>query len=170
MISVPVTMRIALRALRANKMRSGLTMLGIIIGVAAVIAMLSIGAGARRRIGDEVASMGSNLLIVFSGSTSSGGARMGAGSDPTISLDDASAILRECPAVLDVAPIHSGTAQVVYGNQNWSTFIMGTTPSILRIRDWRIAAGRPFTEQDDRHANKVCLIGKTIVENLFAGR
>ncbi len=169
MITVAVTLRIALRALRANKMRSGLTMLGIIIGVAAVIAMLSIGSGARSRISDEVASMGSNLLIVFSGSTSSGGARMGAGSDPTISLDDAAAILRECPAVLDVAPMHSGTAQVVYGNQNWSTFVMGTTPSILHIRDWQIAAGRPFTEQDDRHANKVCLLGKTIVDNLFAG-
>ncbi len=144
-------------------------MLGIVIGVAAVIAMLSIGSGARQRVSQEVASMGSNLLIVVSGSTSSGGARMGAGSDPTLTREDAEAILQECPAVLDVAPIQSGTAQVVYGNQNWSTIIMGTTTSILRIRDWQIASGRSFTEQDERHAAKVCLIGTTVAEKLFGG-
>ena len=142
-------------------------MLGIVIGVAAVIAMLSIGSGARQRVSDEVSSMGSNLLIVVSGSTSSGGARMGAGSDPTLTLEDAAAILNECPAVLDVAPLQSGTAQVVYGNQNWSTVVMGTTPSILHIRDWQMASGKPFTEQDDRHANKVCMIGATVAEKLF---
>ncbi|MCX8044057.1 MAG: ABC transporter permease [Desulfobacterota bacterium] len=167
MISVPVITRIAFRALRANTMRSGLTMLGIIIGVAAVIAMISIGAGARQRVANEVASMGSNLLIVVSGSTSSGGARMGAGSDPTLTIADAEAILRECPAVIDVAPLQSGTAQVVYGNQNWSTVVMGTTPSILNIREWRVASGKPFTDQDERHANKVCLMGATVAEKLF---
>lgn len=169
MKNIPVAFKIALRALRANKMRSILTMLGIVIGVAAVIAMLAIGAGARLKISDEISSMGSNLLIVFSGSTSSGGARMGAGSDPTITLADAEAILKECPAVLDVAPVRNGTAQVVYGNQNWSTAVIGTTPSMLRIRDWPLAAGKAFTEQDDRYATKVCIMGKTVADSLFGG-
>jgi len=167
MINVPVTIKIALRALKANKMRSALTMLGIVIGVAAVIAMLAIGAGARKRVADEISSMGSNLLIVFSGATSSRGARMGSGTDPTLSLDDVSAVKKECPAVMDVAPIHSGTAQVIYGNQNWSTIIMGTFPSILHVNAWTIAAGKPFTEQDVRYATKVCLLGKTVAEQLF---
>ena len=169
MINIPVTIRISLRALRANKMRSALTMLGIVIGVGAVIAMLAIGAGARERVSEEIDSMGSNLLIVFSGSTSSGGARMGAGSEPTITLLDAEAIKRECPAVLDVGPSHSGTAQIVYGNQNWSTVVIGTTPSLLDIREWQIVAGRPLTEQDDRSIAKVCVLGKTVVDNLFGG-
>ena len=169
MINIPVTIRISLRALRANKMRSALTMLGIVIGVGAVIAMLAIGAGARERVSEEIDSMGSNLLIVFSGSTSSGGARMGAGSEPTITLLDAEAIKRECPAVLDVGPSHSGTAQVVFGNQNWSTVVIGTTPSLLEIREWQIIAGRPMTEQDDRSIAKVCVLGKTVVDNLFGG-
>jgi len=169
MIDIPVTIRISLRALRANKMRSALTMLGIVIGVGAVIAMLAIGAGARERVSEEIDSMGSNLLIVFSGSTSSGGARMGAGSEPTITLQDAEAIKRECPAVQDVGPSQSGTAQIVYGNQNWSTIVIGTTPSLLDIREWQIVAGRPLTEQDDRSISKVCVLGKTVVDNLFGG-
>jgi putative ABC transport system permease protein len=168
-INVPVTLKIALRALKANKMRSSLTMLGIVIGVAAVIAMLSIGTGARVRVSEEISSMGSNLLVVFSGATSSRGARMGAGSDPTLSLADAEAIKKECPAVQDVAPMHSGTAQVIYSNQNWSTVVMGTTPSILHINAWDMASGKPFTERDVRYATKVCLLGKTVVENLFWG-
>ena len=169
MIDIPVTIRISLRALRANKMRSALTMLGIVIGVGAVIAMLAIGAGARERVSEEIDSMGSNLLIVFSGSTSSGGARMGAGSEPTITLQDAEAIKRECPTVQDVGPSQSGTAQIVYGNQNWSTIVIGTTPSLLDIREWQIVAGRPLTEQDDRSISKVCVLGKTVVDNLFGG-
>ena len=169
MINIPVTFRISLRALRANKMRSALTMLGIVIGVGAVIAMLAIGAGARERVSAEIDSMGSNLLIVFSGSTSSGGARMGAGSEPTITLQDAEAIKRECPAVLDVGPSHSGTAQVVFGNQNWSTVVIGTTPSLLEIREWQSASGRLLSDQDERSAAKVCVIGKTVVDNLFGG-
>ena len=167
MISLPVTLRISLRALRANKMRPLLTMLGIVIGVAAVIAMLAIGAGARTRISDEIDSIGSNLIIVFSGSSSSGGARMGSGTDPTLSLEDAAAIKRECPAVLDVAPLHSGTTQVIYGNQNWSTPIMGTTPSFLLINAWEMASGKPFDEGDVRRATKVCLLGMTVADSLF---
>ena len=121
MISIPSTFRISLRALRVNKMRSALTMLGIIIGVGAVITMLAVGTGARERISAQMASIGSNLLIVLPGSSTSGGIRMGSGTQSTLTLDDAEAILRECPAVSDVATMFNGVAQVVYGNQNWST-------------------------------------------------
>jgi len=162
-----ITIKIAFRALRTNKMRSALTMLGVVIGVAAVIAMLAIGTAARQKISDEISTIGSNLIMVMAGATSSGGARMGAGTDPTISFDDAVAIKNECPAVLDVAPIQTGPAQVIYRNQNWSTMILGATPSILNIREWTIASGRPIVDQDVRNSTKVCLLGKSIVDNLY---
>ena len=167
MISIPSTFKISLRALRVNKMRSALTMLGIIIGVGAVITMLAVGTGASERISQQMASIGSNLLIVMPGSSTSGGIRMGSGTLSTLTQDDAEAIARECPAVSDVAPMYNGTAQVVYGNQNWSTGISGTTPGILPVRDWSLFSGRAFTEQDVRSANKVCLLGQTVVDSLF---
>jgi len=167
MISIPSTFRISLRALRVNKMRSALTMLGIIIGVGAVITMLAVGTGARERISAQMASIGSNLLIVMPGSSTSGGIRMGSGTQSTLTQDDAEAILRECPAVSDVAPMFNGVAQVVYGNQNWSTGVIGTTPGILPVRDWSLSSGRVFTDQDVRNATKVCLLGQTVVDNLF---
>ena len=169
MIGIPATIRISLRALRVNKMRSALTMLGIIIGVGAVITMLAVGTGARERISAQMASIGSNLLIVMPGSSTSGGLRMGMGTQSTLTADDAEAIARECPSVLDVAPTYNGGAQVVYGNQNWSTGIVGSTPGILTVRDWSLSAGGPFTEQDVRGATKVCLLGQTVVDNLFGG-
>jgi putative ABC transport system permease protein len=152
-----------------NKMRSALTMLGIIIGVGAVIAMVAVGSGAKRRIADQIASMGSNLLIVLSGSSTSGGLRFGSGTVPTLTADDAKAILNEIPGVKYVAPTLGGGAQVVFGNQNWSTIINGTTPEVLEIRDWSLASGRSFTQQDIDGATKVCLLGKTVVDNLFGG-
>ncbi|NWG04058.1 MAG: ABC transporter permease [Syntrophaceae bacterium] len=161
--------RIALRALMVNKMRSALTMLGIIIGVGAVIAMVAVGSGAKQRIADQIASMGSNMLIVLSGSSTSGGLRFGTGTVPTLKVDDAKAILAEIPSVKYVAPSIGGVAQIVFGNQNWSTIVNGTTPEILEIRDWPLASGRPFTQQDVDGATKVCLLGKTVVENLFGG-
>jgi putative ABC transport system permease protein len=167
MINIPSTVKISLRALRVNKMRSALTMLGIIIGVGAVITMLAIGTGASRQIEQQLASIGSNLLIVLPGSTTSGGLRMGSGTQPTLTMDDSEAILKECPAVSDIGPILSGVAQIVYGNQNWSTAVTGTTPDYLDVRDWLLAAGRPFTEQDVKNATKVCLLGQTVVDNLF---
>ncbi len=167
MISIPSTFKISLRALRVNKMRSALTMLGIIIGVGAVITMLAVGTGASEKISQQMASIGSNLLIVMPGSSTSGGIRMGSGTLSTLTQEDAEAIASECPAVSDVAPMYNGTAQVVYGNQNWSTGISGTTPGILPVRDWSLSAGRAFTEQDVRSANKVCLLGQTVVDNLF---
>jgi putative ABC transport system permease protein len=167
MINIPSTLKISFRALRVNKMRSSLTMLGIIIGVGAVIAMLAVGTGASERISQQIASIGSNLIIILPGSTTSGGLRMGMGSQPTLTKDDADAILKECSAVQDVAPVLNGAAQIVYGNQNWSTGVYGTTPSMLNIRDWPLGSGRPFTEQDVKSATKVCLLGQTVVENLF---
>jgi putative ABC transport system permease protein len=168
MINIPSTFKISFRALRVNKMRSALTMLGIIIGVGAVITMLAVGTGASDRISQQMSSMGSNLLIVLPGSSTAGGIRMGSGTQPTLTQDDAEAIASQCPAVSDVAPMHNGAAQVVYGNQNWSTLIYGTTPGILPVRDWSIATGRVFTDQDVRNATKVCLLGQTVVDNLFA--
>ena len=163
------SLRIALRALMVNKMRSMLTMLGIIIGVSAVIAMIAVGSGAKARIAEQIASMGSNLLIILSGSSTSGGMRWGSGTVPTLTVDDAKAILSEVPAVKYVAPNLQGVAQVVYGNQNWSTSVNGTTPEVLDIREWPIVSGRPFTQQDVDGATKVCLLGKTVVDNLFGG-
>lgn len=167
MINIPSTIKISLRSIRVNKMRSALTMLGIIIGVGAVITMLAVGTGARQKIEEQIASMGSNLLIVLPGATTAGGVRMGAGTQSTLSMGDAEAIQKECPAVLYVAPVLGGVAQVVYGNQNWSTGITGTTPSMFEIRDWRFSEGRPFTDDDVRSASKVCLLGQTVVDNLF---
>jgi putative ABC transport system permease protein len=163
------SLRIALRALMVNKMRSALTMLGIIIGVGAVIAMIAVGSGAKRRIAEQIASMGSNLIMVMSGSSTSGGMRFGAGTVPTLTADDAKAIQTEIPEVRYTAPSLNGVAQVVYGNQNWSTIIIGTTPEVLDIREWPLDAGRPFTQQDVDGATKVCLLGKTVAENLFGG-
>ena len=163
------SLRIALRALMVNKMRSALTMLGIIIGVGAVIAMIAVGSGAKKRIAEQIASMGSNLLIVMSGSSTSGGLRFGSGTVPTLNVDDAKAILTEIPAVKYVAPNLGGVAQVVFGNQNWSTVVNGTTPEVLEIRDWSLSLGRPFTQQDIDGTTKVCLLGQTVVDNLFGG-
>jgi len=167
MINLPSTFKISFRALRVNKMRSGLTMLGIIIGVGAVIAMVAVGTGASQKIAEQISSMGSNLLIILPGATTAGGVRMGAGSQPTLTMADAEAIKKECLAVSDAAPIHNGTAQVVYSHMNWATGIIGTTPGLLIVREWDLAAGRPFTAQDVKSATKVCLLGQTVAENLF---
>jgi putative ABC transport system permease protein len=163
------SLRIALRALMVNKMRSALTMLGIIIGVGAVVAMIAVGSGAKQRIAEQIASMGSNLLIVLSGSSTSGGLRFGSGTVPTLNVGDAKAILTEIPAVKYVAPTLGGGAQVVFGNQNWSTIVNGTTPEALEIREWPLSSGRSFTQQDVDGATKVCLLGKTVADNLFGG-
>ena len=169
MTTLFASLRIALRALMVNKMRSALTMLGIIIGVGAVIAMIAVGSGAKARIEEQIASMGSNLIMVMSGSSTSGGLRFGAGTVPTLTVDDAKAIVTEIPAVKYVAPNTTGIAQVVFGNQNWSTIVNGTVPEVLEIRDWPLSFGRPFTQQDVDGATKVCLLGYTVVENLFGG-
>ncbi len=167
MINLLWTLKIAIKALQSNKMRSFLTMLGVIIGVGAVIAMLAVGTGASRRISDQIQSIGSNLLIIMPGSTTSGGVRMGAGTQPTLTLGDSDAIKRECSAVSYVGPSLSGVAQVIYGHANWSTGIQGTTPDMLALRNWPLSSGRAFTTQDVKSATKVCLLGQTVVDNLF---
>jgi putative ABC transport system permease protein len=167
MIDLPSTFKISLRALRTNKMRSALTMLGIIIGVGAVITMLAVGTGASSKITEQISSMGSNLLIIFPGSITAGGLRMGSGSQSTLTWDDAEAIKRECPAVEEAVPTLNGAAQIVYGNQNWSTGAAGVTPGILLVRDWQLAGGRIFTDQEVKSAAKVCVLGQTVVTNLF---
>jgi putative ABC transport system permease protein len=169
MINLSWTVRIALRALKVNKMRSALTMLGIIIGVGAVIAMLAVGTGASKQIEEQISTMGSNILMVVPGSQTSGGLRMGSGTQPTLTLDDARAMVAECPSVLDVAPTVNGAAQVVYGNLNWSTGVFGTTEGMVTVRDWPLSAGRGLTEEDVRSATKVAVIGQTVVDTLFGG-
>jgi len=161
------TLKIALRALRTNKMRSFLTMLGIIIGIAAVIAMMAVGSGARHVISQQIASIGSNIILVLPGSTTSGGLRTGSGGAQTLTSDDAKAIVNECPSVETAAPTTRSTALAVYGNMNWSTVVMGTTPELLAIREWGVAAGRSIEQQDVDGAAKVCLLGQTVAENLF---
>lgn len=169
MINLNSTFQIALRALWVNKMRSFLTMLGIIIGVGAVITMLAVGTGASQKISEQIASVGSNLIIVIPGSITQGGIRMGGGSTSTLTKDDAEAIEKECSAVGAVAPILNSSAQVIYGNQNWSTGIYGTSPGILDVKDCGLVAGRNFVDQEVRSAAKVCLLGQTVVDNLFGG-
>ena len=158
---------IAYRSLRANRMRSVLTMLGMVIGVAAVIAMVAIGAGANERIAAQISSIGTNLLLVLPGSTTAGGLRSGFGSAPTLTMADARAIGKELPAVRYAAPSIRSTAPVVYGNQNWSTLVQGVTPEYFEIRDWRLAEGRFFTADEVDAASKVAVVGQTVVENLF---
>jgi putative ABC transport system permease protein len=161
------TLKIALRALRTNKMRSFLTMLGIIIGIAAVIAMMAVGSGASYVISQQIASIGSNIILVLPGSTTSGGLRTGSGSTQTLTSDDVRAIMAECPSVELAAPTVRTTAQVVFGNLNWSTVVMGTTPELFEIREWLPVSGRSIGQQDVDGAAKVCLLGQTVAENLF---
>ncbi len=161
------TLKIALRALRTNKMRSFLTMLGIIIGIAAVIAMMAVGAGASHVIAQQIASIGSNIILVVPGSTTSGGLRMGSGGAQTLTSDDVRAIMNECPSVALASGTTRTTSQVVYGNMNWSTLIMGATPELFEIREWPVVSGRSISQQDVDGAAKVCLLGQTVVDNLF---
>ncbi len=165
------TFRVAIRALRRNAMRSALTTLGIVIGVAAVIAMIDIGQGSAVSVQQTIASMGANNLVVQPGTAASGGATFGAGSVVTLTPEDAETIARECPAVYAVAPLVRVRTQVVYGNRNWvPPFIFGTTPAFHDVRDWQMLdEGEPFTERDVRNARKVCLLGRTIVRELFHG-
>src|SRR5205085_1563214 len=163
------TFRMAVHALRRNVMRSVLTTLGIIIGVAAVIAMMEIGKGSSTAVQQTIKSMGANNLLVQPGTASSGGVSFGSGTIVTLTPQDAEAISRDCPAVSGVAPIVRARAQVVYGNKNWvPIYLYGTTPSFLDVRDWeQLEEGQPFTDRDVRNGNMVCLLGQTIVRELF---
>ena len=161
------TFKVAGRALRKNKLRSVLTALGIIIGVGAVIAMVSIGNGAKAQVQAQIASLGQNILQVFSGSITASGIRTGFGGAGTLKIEDAEAIRREVPGVAAVSEEVSSTAQVAAGNQNWFTRILGESAEYFDIRQWSIAEGAAYSSQDVRSANKVCVIGHTAAYNIF---
>jgi putative ABC transport system permease protein len=159
--------RIALRALRVNKLRSTLTMLGIIIGVGAVIAMVAIGSGAQARVAEQLQALGANMIFVFPGSTTSGGLRAGAGSSISLTEEDAWTIQRDVQGVVVAAPTMRGSGQLVWGNLNWSTMIVGVTPEYFDARDWPTTSGRVFTQEDVDGAAKVAILGQTVAQSLF---
>ncbi len=167
MIDFKSTFKIAVLSLKTNKMRSCLTSLGIIIGVAAVIVMLAIGTGASTKVTKDMESMGSNLLTVRSASANQGGVRQGAGSRPTLTLKDAMTINRLARGVEAVAPVSNQNMQVIYGNQNWSTTVYGTTGKYLGIKAYEILIGRNFTAEDVKNSTKVAIIGSTVSSELF---
>ena len=166
-MSLLATLRVALNALRVNLLRSILTMLGIIIGVAAVITMLAVGSGAEARIKDQIKSLGSNLMIISAGARTANGARIGTGITPDLTEDDATAIAREVPEVEAVAPTYRGSAQVVFGNANWATQVFGITPDYFTVRNWTLESGRMFEPAEMSGAGKVALIGQTVARELF---
>ncbi len=153
-------------AMGANRLRTALTMLGMVIGVGAVVIMMAIGQGAQYAVQQTISTMGSNLFIVLSGSFTAAGVRSGSAGAPTINVADADAIA-ELDGIANVAPTHQGTRQLVYGSQNWSTQVIGTTPPYLEARAWNIVNGAAFGDSDVRAATRVALIGKTVAENLF---
>jgi putative ABC transport system permease protein len=161
------TALISLRALRRNKMRSMLTALGIIIGVASVVAMVAVGNGAQARITSQVSALGQNLLSVFAGSRKSGGVNSGLGSASALTLADADAIGREVTDVVAISPEASTTAQAIANGRNWSTTVAGESPDYLKIRDWKLAAGSMFTEREVRSSAKVAVIGSKTANELF---
>jgi len=166
-MSNSVNLLIALQALRVNKLRSVLTMLGIVIGVAAVIAMIAIGGGAQQRVQEQIASLGSNLLIVIPGSVIQSGARLGLGNAQTLTESDYKAIQMEIPEVQVAAPVSRGNAQVVYGNTNWATSINGVYNDYFEAREWNLTEGRFFDQGEISRFGKVAIIGKTVASQLF---
>jgi putative ABC transport system permease protein len=166
-MSVFHTLRVALRALMRNKMRSFLTTLGMIIGVCAVIFSVAVGEGAKAKVEEAFASMGSNLLIVLPGSNTSGGARGGSGSQPTLTWDDMRAIQNELSTVKYVAPVLRSQSQVMSEDQNWSTSVQGTSSEYFAIRSWPVASGATIQQSDIESGAKVCVLGQTVVDKLF---
>jgi putative ABC transport system permease protein len=163
-----MTVLTAWRALGRNVTRSTLTVLGVVIGVAAVIAMVSVGQGADASVQAQLASLGQNIIMVVPGATTAGGVRSGWGGASTLTVADARAIEKECPSVAGVSWLKRDIAQVAYGNRNWSTAVQGSPPTYTSVRDWRVVAGRFFTQGEEDSAAKVAVLGKTLVEQLFA--
>ncbi len=164
------SLRVAWRALRVNKLRSMLTALGIIVGVAAVVCMVSVGAGAQAQVSEKIRTLGANLLLITPAAQSSGGVRMEAGTGHTLTEEDAFAIRRDMRAVQGAAPVLSRRAQVVAGNKNWATLVAGINPDYLIAREWPILTGRPFSAEELGSSAKVAIIGDVIAEQLFAER
>jgi putative ABC transport system permease protein len=167
MINVLQIYKVSVVALRRNPMRTLLTMLGVIIGVGCVVAMVAIGQGASSAIQSQIGALGTNLLMIFSGSHSAGGVRGGTGSIQNLTVDDAAAIRRDCPSVALADPAVRTSGQVVNGDQNWFTSIQGTGPDYPTIRAWAVAKGSFFSEEDVKATTKVAILGQTVVENLF---
>jgi len=165
-----ISARVALRALRKNKLRSLLTVLGVVIGVCAVITLVNMGSGAQISIEKAISGLGTNLLIIFPGSVTKGGIRTGYGTVTTLTAGDAQAIQNECSAIQMVTPVVSSGAQVVFQNQNWGTSILGTNLDYQRIKNWPVERGEFFALQDVKAATKVCVLGKTVGEKLFGGQ
>lgn len=159
--------KVALRSLSKNKMRTFLTMLGIIIGVASVIAMLAIGQGSKQTVEDSISSLGTNTIMIYPGSSNQGGVRGGAGSTSTLTVDDADIIRTRCDLIDHVSPVAQKRSQVIVGSQNWNTTVIGALNDYFYIRDLVIKTGNTFTESDLRAASKVCIVGQTIINNLF---
>ena len=166
-MNLVATLLIALNALRVNLLRSMLTMLGIIIGVAAVITMIAVGAGAQARIQEQIKSLGSNLMIIMPGSTTASGVRLGAGANQNLTEDDAIAIAKEVPEVQVTAPTNRSAGQLIVGGNNWSTSILGVTADYLEARDWPLASGRAFEPSEENGSAKVVILGQTVVAQLF---
>ena len=166
-MNLMATLRVALNALRVNILRSALTMLGVIIGVAAVITMLAVGAGAEARIQQQIKSLGSNLMIITAGARTASGVRMATGTTTSLTEDDAAAIARDIPEVEAAAPSNRGGAQVVVGSANWATQIYGITPDYFVVRNWSLDAGRMFESSELSGSGKVALIGQTVARELF---
>jgi putative ABC transport system permease protein len=162
-----LNLSIALQALKVNKLRSGLTMLGIIIGVAAVIVMIAVGSGAQARVKEQIAGLGSNLMILWAGSVTTAGVRGGTGTAQTLVEDDAWAVMREIAEVQVAAPTQRGSGQIVWGNANWLASIVGTTPEYFEARDWGLVSGRLFEAGEMSGAGKVAIIGQTVARELF---
>jgi len=156
----------AWHAMSANRLRTFLTMLGMVIGVGAVVLMMAIGEGAQQSIKRSIDSMGSNLFVVLSGSSSTSGSRSGSGNSSALNINDANAI-GDLEDINAFAPISTGNAQIVYAGNNWNTSIVGTTPPYFSIRGWNVDSGNLFTDADIRSASRVALVGKTVVENVF---
>ncbi len=168
-MNIPVLFRVSLRALLRNKMRSFLTMLGIVIGVAAVISMVSITSGARTAVKSQISSLGDNVFMIFSGSFSRSGTRMGFGTRQNLTLEDVQAIREQSPSIRYVSPMVRSSGQLVFADQNWTTQLYGVSPEYLDIRRYEIAHGRMFSETDERGSAKVAVVGQTVVDNVFGG-
>ncbi|MBI4835180.1 MAG: ABC transporter permease [Planctomycetes bacterium] len=166
-MSLFLTLKVALRALIRNKVRSILTMLGIIIGIAAVIAVVAVGQGATVMIEEQISSMGDNILMIFPGSASSGGFHFGAGTRSTLTAQDADAIMNECPYVKAVSPMVRAGGQAIYQDKNWGVSVSGVSPSYLEVRNWQVKEGAFFTDSDVKAASKVCVVGATVAKELF---
>ena len=161
----------ALRAVSVNKLRSVLTMLGIVLGVSSVTVMMAVGGGASQRIQTEMRNLGANTIVLNSGALKSGGVSRGHGSRPSVTFADAQAIENEVPAVVAASPQHNFAGmQLIFGNANWSTLVTGTTPEYLTIRDWAVSRGRAFDREDVVQGSKVVVLGRTVAEKLFGNQ